>query len=168
MIEELTRSLQSVDFDPRLITLEITESIAMDDSPETIETLERLKEVGVQLALDDFGTGFSALSYLRRFPIDIIKIDQSFVQGMGDDPEDNSIVRAVMAASLAMKLRVTAEGIETVEQLDTLRDLGCHLGQGYLFSHALTPDEMKRVLTDREHRWRAVISGNGQADQQDV
>ncbi len=165
LIEELTRTLKSVDFDPSLITLEITESIAMDDSPETMETLQQLKDVGVQLALDDFGTGFSALSYLRRFPIDIIKIDQSFVDGLGEDSEDSRIVRAVMAASLAMNLHVTAEGVETRKQLDILRELGCHFGQGYLFARALTSEEMQRIIAEGNHSWQALISPGPQNDE---
>jgi diguanylate cyclase (GGDEF)-like protein/PAS domain S-box-containing protein len=163
LIEELTRTLTNVDLDPRLITLEITESIAMDDSPETIKTLQQLKDVGVRLALDDFGTGFSALSYLRRFPIDVIKIDQTFVSGLGIDLEDTNIVRAVMAASLAMDLRVTAEGIETVEQLTMLKEFGCQFGQGYLFSYALSANEMQElIITDRPD-WRNLIEGSAVA-----
>jgi diguanylate cyclase (GGDEF)-like protein/PAS domain S-box-containing protein len=157
LIEELTRTLRNVELDPRLITLEITESIAMGDSPDTIHTLQQLKDVGVRLALDDFGTGFSALSYLRRFPIDIIKIDQTFVSGLGIDPEDTSIVRAVMAASLAMNLEVTAEGIESVDQLSMLQELGCQFGQGYLFAHALSPDEMHKLIFNGRPAWRALL-----------
>ncbi len=164
LIEELTRTLQSVELDANLITLEITENIAMDDSVDTLETLQQLKDVGVQLALDDFGTGFSALSYLRRFPIDIIKIDQSFVSGLGSDAEDTSIVQAVMAASLAMNLRVTAEGIETVDQLDMLRDLGCHYGQGYLFSRALSAEDMRKLIASGPDTWKSMFAQHARLD----
>jgi diguanylate cyclase (GGDEF)-like protein/PAS domain S-box-containing protein len=167
LIEELSRTLTTLDFDPRLIILEITEGIAMDDSPDTIETLQQLKDVGVKLALDDFGTGFSALSYLRRFPIDIIKIDHSFVQGLGIDPEDTSIVRAVMAASLAMRLQVTAEGIETIDQLNMLQELGCQLGQGYLFAHPLPAEEMSGIITCERHSWHGFLASGHRAESDD-
>jgi diguanylate cyclase (GGDEF)-like protein/PAS domain S-box-containing protein len=158
LVEELTATLTSVDFDPHLITLEITESVAMDDSSETIGTLKQLKDVGVTMALDDFGTGFSALSYLRRFPIDIIKIDQSFVAGLETDLEDTNIVRAVMAASLAMDLKVTAEGIETRQQLAILKEHGCQFGQGYLFARALSAVEMEQLLRAGNLSWQALIN----------
>jgi diguanylate cyclase (GGDEF)-like protein/PAS domain S-box-containing protein len=160
LIQELSETLERVQLDPTLITLEITESIAMDESLSTTETLARLKEVGVQLALDDFGTGFSALSYLRRFPIDIIKIDQSFVDGLGTDPEDTSIVEAVMAASHAMGLHVTAEGIETTEQLQLLQSLGCHSGQGYLFARPLPAEDIQKLIEHGERLWSSDVAAH--------
>jgi diguanylate cyclase (GGDEF)-like protein/PAS domain S-box-containing protein len=157
LIEQMTNTLEEQAVDPSLITLEITESVAMDQSSSTIQTLLNLKELGVQLALDDFGTGFSALSYLRRFPIDIIKIDRSFVSGLDIDPEDTSIIEAIMAAALTMNMHVTAEGIETAEQLERLRDLGCHTGQGYFISHPLDPDDMLNTLQADARPWEQHI-----------
>jgi EAL domain-containing protein (putative c-di-GMP-specific phosphodiesterase class I) len=134
LVEEVALALQDSGLDAAYLKLEITETTAMEAGIATIETLQALKGLGVQLAIDDFGTGYSSLSYLKRFPVDTLKIDRSFVDGLGQDPQDSAIVRSVIARARSLNLSVTAEGIETVEQLHELRGLTCDEGQGYLFA----------------------------------
>ncbi len=131
---------------PERLELEITETVAMQDVARTIETLEELKRIGVKLSVDDFGTGFSSLSYLKRFPLDKLKIDQSFVRGLPDDENDAAITRAVIALGRSLKLRVIAEGVETRAQLALLREQGCDEYQGYFFSRPLPTREFAGLL----------------------
>ena len=109
----------------------------MRDAEATIRTLWELKDLGLQLAVDDFGTGYSSLSYLKRLPLDVLKIDRSFVSGIGQSQEDTAIVHAIMALARSLNLKVTGEGIETAEQAALLGEWGCDRGQGYLFSKPL-------------------------------
>jgi EAL domain-containing protein (putative c-di-GMP-specific phosphodiesterase class I) len=118
----------------------------MQDPDATIATLRGLKELGVGLAVDDFGTGYSSLSYLKRFPVDTLKIDRAFVDGLGTDPRDTCIVRSVLALAKNLGLAVTAEGVETPEQLRQLTALGCDRAQGYHFARPLPADEIGRLL----------------------
>jgi len=146
---------------PGRLELEITETVAMQDVARTIETLAELKGIGVKLSVDDFGTGFSSLSYLKRFPLDKLKIDQSFVLGLPDDENDAAITRAVIALGQSLKLKVIAEGVETDAQLAALRDQGCDEYQGYLFSRPLPTREFAGLLErtsavkSRRHRQTA-------------
>ena len=117
---------------PSSITLEVTESVFMDDNQTNIKALEAMREIGVRIALDDFGTGYSSLSYLRRFRIDVLKLDRSFVSGLLGSAQDRAVTRAVIDLASHLELELVAEGIETQEQLELLRQLGCRLGQGYL------------------------------------
>ena len=119
------------------LKLEITESVILQDAEATIRTLWELKDLGLQLAVDDFGTGYSSLSYLKRLPLDVLKIDRSFVSGLGHSQEDTAIIHAIMAMAKSLNLKVTGEGIETAEQAAMLSDWGCDRGQGYLFSKPL-------------------------------
>ena len=128
--------------EPRWLCLEITESAIMRDASQALAVLEALKELGVRIAIDDFGTGYSSLAYLRRFPVDVLKIDGSFVQGLGEDPEDSAIVAAVLRLAETLGVDVVAEGVETAGQLDTLRALGCQFGQGYFFSRPVAAEEI--------------------------
>jgi len=118
----------------------------MADAETSIEVLEKLRGLGVELAIDDFGTGYSSLSYLKRFPVGVVKIDRSFVDGLGVDPDDSAIVRAIMALAGSLGLTVTAEGVETEVQLDELVRLGCSRVQGYLFARPQPPEAMSRRL----------------------
>jgi diguanylate cyclase (GGDEF)-like protein len=127
---------------PEHLTLEITESALMRDAASALGVLRALKEVGVLLAIDDFGTGYSSLSYLQHFPLDILKVDRSFVEGLGVSPEGEAIVSAVINLAHALGLRVVAEGVETTRQLEVLRSFGCDLAQGYLFSRPLPASEI--------------------------
>jgi diguanylate cyclase (GGDEF)-like protein/PAS domain S-box-containing protein len=124
------------------LTLEITESALMEDATAALDILRALKEIGVQLAIDDFGTGYSSLSYLQRFPLDILKIDQSFVETLGVEAGGDEIVSAVIDLAHALGLKVVAEGVETTAQLQILRSLGCDLAQGFLFSRPLPAEDI--------------------------
>ncbi|GEM_PF-1345763 len=154
LIEDIAGILHATGLDPRTLKLEITESLLLEDQEAVRTTLRALKGLGIQLALDDFGTGYSALGYLKCFPIDTLKIDRSFTAGLGRDPYDTAIVRAVVAFARALGLSVTAEGVETAEQLAELRRLGCDRGQGFYFDRPLPPDGISALLAQENGRWR--------------
>ncbi len=135
---------------PRHLKLEITESVVMGDAETSIRTLRELKNLGVQLAIDDFGTGYSSLSYLRRFPVDTLKIDRSFINNLGSDIEDTEIVRAIISLAQALKLEVTAEGIETAAQALELAELHCDWGQGYHFARPMPADAISVLLASKQ------------------
>jgi diguanylate cyclase (GGDEF)-like protein len=144
--DKIATILQEQNLEPGNLKLEITESVILKDTDANLSALQKLKNLGVKLAIDDFGTGFSALNYLKRFPIDTIKIDRSFVNGIGSNPEDTAIVHAIIAFAKALNLGITAEGIETADQLAMLRELNCDRGQGYYFSKPLPSEEIDRLL----------------------
>jgi diguanylate cyclase (GGDEF)-like protein/PAS domain S-box-containing protein len=133
--------------DPERLCLEVTESVLMDDAATSVTVLEELKAIGVELAIDDFGTGYSSLAYLRRFPVDVLKIDRSFVDGLGPDPDDSAIVSVIVGLAQTLGLGCVAEGVETVEQLSGLRSLGCELAQGYYFARPHPVPDVNRYLT---------------------
>ncbi len=120
--------------------LEITESVLMEEVEATADTLYALKRLGVHLAVDDFGTGYSSLSYLKRFPVDMLKIDRSFIKGLGTDPEDGAIVLAIFSLARALRLGVVAEGVEHFHQLEALHRLECDAVQGFLLARPGPPD----------------------------
>ena len=163
------RVLAETGLDPSYLELELTESVLVADVDATIALLRQLKQLGISLALDDFGTGFSSLSYLTRFPIDVIKIDQSFVAGLPAQPEAASVILAVIALAKSLGHRTVAEGVETLVQLDFLDRHGCDVMQGYYFSRPLPAGEMtallERVTRDYPHQMRniaaAVRKGSG-------
>jgi EAL domain-containing protein (putative c-di-GMP-specific phosphodiesterase class I) len=128
------------------LELEITESLVMQNPEQAARLLSQLSEMGVQLAMDDFGTGYSSLAYLKRFPVDSIKIDRSFIQGLPGDEEDATITQAVIAMAHSLRLRTIAEGVETAEQLAFLERLGCDEIQGYYFSKPLPFGELGPFL----------------------
>jgi PAS domain S-box-containing protein len=142
------RILAETGLEPGLLELELTESASMDDPQKTFETLRKLKDMGVRLAIDDFGTGYSNLNYLKRFPVDKIKLDQSFVRDLTTDPDDLSISRAVIAMAHGLRLEVIAEGVETEGQLALLAQNGCDEIQGYLFSRPVPAAECARMLRE--------------------
>jgi diguanylate cyclase (GGDEF)-like protein/PAS domain S-box-containing protein len=146
IIEQVTEALQGTGLRPEALKLEITESTMMSASQATSRTLRALKGLGVRLAIDDFGTGYSSLSYLRRFPVDTLKIDQSFVAGLKRKGEDRAIVEAVSGLAGALGMDVTAEGIETDGQRRLLEELHCSRGQGYFFSQPLCGEQMYALL----------------------
>jgi len=144
LVRIVALALQDSALEPRRLELEITESVLLDNSDGNIETLKRLKALGVNIALDDFGTGYSSLSYLRSFAFDRIKIDKSFINDMVDSPEAMSIVRAITGMSSSLQIKTTAEGVETEEQLRQLQAQGCSHFQGFLFGHPQPANERKR------------------------
>jgi diguanylate cyclase (GGDEF)-like protein len=147
VVEVVRTALARAQLDPGLLTLEITESVLLDDDAHAIDVLGALKDLGVRLAIDDFGTGYSSLTYLRHFPFDVVKVDQSFVHNLGTNVEDSTIVAAVIALSKALGLRVVAEGIETAEHLAALLNLDCDYAQGYFFSRPMPADVTEALLT---------------------
>jgi len=138
--------LAETHLDPRCLEVEFTEAFLMHDTKSSVAVLQGLKELGVQLVLDDFGTGYSSLSYLKRFPIDTLKIDQSFVRDLTTDADDASIVRAVIGMGESLRMLVVAEGVETREQLAFLREHACPEGQGFYFSHPVVAGEFSQLL----------------------
>ncbi len=138
--------LRRAGLDPHDLILEITESMVVEDVGAALATLQELKALGVKIAVDDFGTGYSSLSYLKRFPVDFLKIDRSFVAGLGRDPKDEGLVSASIELAHALGLEAIAEGVETAEQLERLRELGCNLAQGYYFQRPSSGDAASESL----------------------
>ncbi|HUW50647.1 MAG TPA: EAL domain-containing protein [Sulfuricella sp.] len=149
LVQTVEKALADSGLPPARLELELTESILMQDTEETLATLLRLKDMGVQLSIDDFGTGFSSLGYLKRFNLDKLKIDQSFVRDITSDPNDLAIARAVIALGHSLNLKVIAEGVETAEQLALLRENGCDEMQGYYFSRPRPAGEIPQLLQDK-------------------
>ena len=146
LVEDVARALEAAGADPHQVQLEITEGVAMGNAEATVEILRRLKELGVGLAIDDFGTGYSSLAYLKRFPVDALKIDRAFVTGLRRETADSSIVGAVVGLGRALRLAVVAEGVETAEEAAQLCELGCALGQGYHFARPLPRAQVDALL----------------------
>ncbi len=151
LVDTVIDALDRSGLPPRLLELELTESSLLQDVDTTLDTVRRLKARGVRLAIDDFGTGYSSLSYLRRFAVDRLKIDRSFVGNIGSDADadDAAIVRAIIQLAQSLRLQILAEGVETEEQLGFLLDEGCQAVQGYLFSRPLNPDEVAAFVRAR-------------------
>jgi diguanylate cyclase (GGDEF)-like protein/PAS domain S-box-containing protein len=147
LVETVASVLERTGFNPTSLKLELTESMMMHDVERTILRLHELKKLAIQLVIDDFGTGYSSLAYLRQFPITVLKIDRTFVKRLGTDPQDDAIVRSIVTLSRDLGMEVVAEGIETVEQLATLRALGCDYGQGYHFSRPLPSAQAEELVT---------------------
>ncbi len=149
LVETVAAILAETGFPRQCLQLEITESVLMRDAPAAVKILEALKSLGAGLSVDDFGTGYSSLSYLKRFPVDVLKIDRSFVDGLGDDPEDSAIVRAIVSLSGALNLTTVAEGVETDLQLQNLIDLDCRFAQGYYLARPAPAADLDDLL-DRQ------------------
>ncbi|HYA45463.1 MAG TPA: GGDEF domain-containing phosphodiesterase [Acidimicrobiales bacterium] len=147
-VERMSTIIAGAELPPGALVLEITESVLMDERAGAAKKLATLRSLGVCLAVDDFGTGYSSLLYLRRYPLDMLKIDRSFVAGLVDNPEDATIVDAVVRLGHSFGLQTVAEGVETAEQLRLLRSLGCDLGQGHFWGRPLPPDSLLSVLLD--------------------
>ncbi|MBZ0094583.1 MAG: EAL domain-containing protein [Sulfuricella sp.] len=147
-VDSVRAVLAETGLDPAHLELEITESVLMEQAKETLSTLHQLKEIGVQLAIDDFGTGYSSLSYLKRFPVDTLKIDRSFVSDVTSDPDDAALVTGIIALAHSLRLKVVAEGVETEEQRDFLVRCDCDFIQGYLLSQPVPPEVFEREILD--------------------
>jgi diguanylate cyclase (GGDEF)-like protein len=146
LVLDVVTALGSSNLAPRRLELEITEAVLLHDTDATLATLTHLKQLGVHISMDDFGTGYSSLSYLRKFPFDKIKIDQSFIRDLSSTPESMAIVRAVAGLGRSLGISTTAEGVETIEQLRTVKAEGCTQVQGYLLSRPLPARDIPRVL----------------------
>ncbi|MCA1717990.1 MAG: EAL domain-containing protein [Actinobacteria bacterium] len=152
LVEEVAGVLRETGLDPHALVLEITESVAMEDVPSTVGMMRELKSLGVRLAIDDFGTGYTSLAYLKRFPVDYLKIDRSFTGEIGEGAGDRATLRAIIDIAHALSLEVLAEGIEDAGQLARLQELGCDLAQGYHFSEPLTPEAASELLANDPDR----------------
>jgi EAL domain-containing protein (putative c-di-GMP-specific phosphodiesterase class I) len=153
-VKVVTRILNETGLKPEHLEMEVTESMLMHNAEAAIAILLGLKSIGVRLSLDDFGTGYSSLSYLSRLPIDVLKIDRSFVQRIGaqDERDDGILAQAIVSLGHSLNLRVIAEGVETDAQLKFLRAHQCDEVQGFYFSEPRAPEELATMLAEK-HRW---------------
>jgi diguanylate cyclase (GGDEF)-like protein len=161
LVESIRRALDDAGLEPRYLEIELTESAVMSDPEQSIAILEHLSEMGVLVSVDDFGTGYSSMSYLRRFPIDKLKIDRVFIEEIVSRPEDASIVRAIVSLAHSLRLKVVAEGVETPAQLDFLKLAGCDEYQGYHFSRPLPAAAFERLI--RESQSHVVLTDDDAA-----
>jgi EAL domain-containing protein (putative c-di-GMP-specific phosphodiesterase class I) len=145
-------ALATSGLDPTRLEIEITETVLLQDKAATLAVLHQLRALGIRIAMDDFGTGYSSLTYLQSFPFDKIKIDRSFVKDITENAGSLNIVRAVAALAQGMGMVATAEGVETTEQLETIRAEGCTEMQGYLFSRPLPAADIERLFLSKQHR----------------
>ena len=149
ILDTIQETLSATGMDPRYLEIELTESSIMDDPKATIILLEEIHKLGIRISVDDFGTGYSSLSYLKRLPIDAIKIDMSFVRGIGKDSNDEEIIKTIITLANSLGLQSIAEGVETEEQISFLKAHKCDHMQGYYYSRPLPPEEIKQFLMDR-------------------
>lgn len=161
LVEFITQVLDDTGLDASCLELEVTESIVMQNPEETTLILEKLHAKGIHLSIDDFGTGYSSLSYLKRFPLDTLKIDRSFVRDISSDPDDAAIVKSVIALAHSLRLRVIAEGVETASQLSFLRALGCDEYQGYYRSKPLPAAQFEQLLRQLTESGAKAMEGSG-------
>jgi diguanylate cyclase (GGDEF)-like protein/PAS domain S-box-containing protein len=157
LLEQITQILEVTGLDPRSLKLEITESVVMESVESAAGTLEKLRALGVELSIDDFGTGYSSLSYLHRLPIDTLKIDRSFVSRMAENSENKEIVRTIIMLARTLGMGVIAEGVETKEQAELLRELECQCVQGYLVSKPLDAGETDRMILSSLQQWEEGV-----------
>lgn len=150
LVKKISNIIEETGIDPKNLDLELTETIIMEDTKKTISTLEDLKSLGLQLTVDDFGTGYSSLNYLKRFPIDRLKIDQSFIRDILQDSNTASLVKAIISMGHALNLQVVAEGVETEAQLEFLQEQGCNEIQGYFTGRPMPPEALSQLLNDRK------------------
>jgi diguanylate cyclase (GGDEF)-like protein len=158
LIHIIEKVLADFSLDPRYLELEITESVIMQNAEVTMRMLQKLKRMGVKLSMDDFGTGYSSFNYLKQFPLDIIKIDRSFIQDVTKNREDATIVKAIIAMAQSLQLKVIAEGVETEEQLEFLRAQGCNEMQGYLLSRPVPPKEVEGFFGDKKNILKSLCN----------
>ena len=157
LLEQITEILEVTGLDPRLLKLEITETVVMESVESAAGTLEKLRALGVELSIDDFGTGYSSLSYLHRLPIDTLKIDRSFVSRMAENNENKEIVRTIIMLAKTLGMGVIAEGVETNEQAELLRELECQSVQGYLVSRPLDAESTDRLILSALSQWEESV-----------
>jgi predicted signal transduction protein with EAL and GGDEF domain len=157
LLEEVARVLRETGLNPSNLEFEVTESVMLNDADSATETLRQLKGLGVRIALDDFGTGYSSLSYLRRFPVDTLKVDRSFVGRLGQEIEGTAIVQTVITLATTLGLEVVAEGVERVDQLAQLREMECDLAQGYYFARPIASESMPALLASSAQPWSGPL-----------
>jgi len=145
-VDVVTRIIEETGIPARLLELELTESVLMEQGKATLQALEQLRNMGVTLAIDDFGTGYSSFGYLKRLPVSVLKIDRSFVRDVMTDPDDAAIVSGILALARSLRLEVVAEGVETAEQKAFLRDSGCDMFQGYFLSPPVPAAELEQRM----------------------
>jgi EAL domain-containing protein (putative c-di-GMP-specific phosphodiesterase class I) len=155
LLQRIKDALETSKLNPHCLKLEITESVVMENAEAAAQMFKQLRSLGVQLSIDDFGTGYSSLSYLHRFPLNYLKIDRSFVMRLTTD-NDNAIVRTISTLARNLGMEVIAEGIETEEQFQQLKMLGCEYGQGYLFSRPVSNDGVEHLLAQDSKRDREI------------
>ena len=164
LVEHIHQCVTAVTVPHRMIQLEITEDNLMKDLQNVIPSLHRLNEIGVEISIDDFGTGYSSLAYLTTLPISELKVDRSFVRDLGVTPQSSAVVTAIIALARSLGLRVVAEGVETLRQMEVLHRLGCGVMQGFLFSRAVPADDLQRWLEStvlpRKAPWIGRASGS--------
>jgi EAL domain-containing protein (putative c-di-GMP-specific phosphodiesterase class I) len=154
----ITEALRRNQLDASSLELEVTESIVMSNPEEAAATLEQLRQMGVRISIDDFGTGYSSLSYLKKFPIDTLKVDRSFIKDVTWNQDDGAIVRAIVALAHTLKLKIIAEGVEDAEQVAFLEALGCDQYQGYFFSRPVPAHEIpKMIVAQTVHNRTALL-----------
>ena len=149
LVASITRALKESGLDSSLLEIELTESAIMKNMEESSGILRELKQMGLRVAIDDFGTGYSSLAYLKRFPLDILKIDRSFIRDIPGDRDNEAIAAAIIAMAHSLNLEVIAEGVETENQLAFVREHGCDAVQGFIFSPALPGEEIKEFIKKR-------------------
>jgi len=149
IVEQVEKILRETQVDPTAIKLEVTETVTMDDADRTIRVVTGLKKLGVRLSIDDFGTGYSSLSYLRRFPMDTLKIDRSFVKNLASNPENLEIVRTIMSLARNLGMDVVAEGAETADEIAHLKALDCDFGQGFFFSRPMDSEQIDHLIAKK-------------------
>jgi EAL domain-containing protein (putative c-di-GMP-specific phosphodiesterase class I) len=148
VVSDVADALRGSGLPPSSLVLEMTESVLMDDNERVLTILRQLKELGVRLAIDDFGTGYSSLSYLHRFPVDILKIERSFVERLSRMSDDAELARTVVRLGQSLQLVTVAEGVEDHAQFLALRRMGCDIGQGFYFGRPMEPEQLERLLAD--------------------
>jgi EAL domain-containing protein (putative c-di-GMP-specific phosphodiesterase class I) len=146
LVLTVEEALARADLEAHTLAVDMTETVLIRTSEDNIQALDALKEMGVRLGLDDFGTGYSSLSYLKRFPVDRVKVDKSFVKGLGENATDTALVRMIIDLCHTLGVEVLAEGIETSEQAVLLREMGCDMGQGYYFARPILGEELAKRL----------------------
>jgi EAL domain-containing protein (putative c-di-GMP-specific phosphodiesterase class I) len=162
LVPPVQQALERHRLAPELLELELTETVLMSNLDVALPLLQSLKSLGVSISIDDFGTGYSSLAYLRRLPIDTLKIDRSFVRELEFSPDSAAIVAAIIAMGRALKLRVVAEGVETRAQMLSLHAQNCRLMQGFLFSRPVPADEFERLVAESaggRAEWKIALAG---------
>ena len=158
LVDDAAEALRAAGLDPGALELEITESVVMENAQSAIATLRALKALGLRLSIDDFGTGYSSLAYLKSFPVDTLKIDRSFVDGLEEDAEDSAIASGMVSLAHTLGLEVVAEGVENAKQLAKLKEMRCNLAQGYHLFKPLPPSEVTSAFSKERHCFLQRVS----------